>query len=218
MSAATNKALAQNFANNQKNTNKSEINTANNMSATDFAVANVGKYYPDMVEYTKKLMNSFISKEQKDFVNKTLAELIKKYPNDKDKIRFIIGTLEGNVFVKNAKFSDTYRTDPTDLDFELEEAFGNIYKNRFNTNLENFEKTIKEMEENIKNMKENIKNMEEKTQQHLTDISNIMNSFSKEDIIKDKNLYELVKRTKNWTDKYQLPTTPHMKELYSIIK
>ena len=220
----TKETLAQNLAN-QKNITKTEINTSNSLSPIDFAITNVGKYYPDMVDYTKKLLNSFISKEQKDFVNKTLTELIKKYPNDKDKIKFIIGTLEWNVFMNWATFSDTYWLDPTDLDFEIDEEFNIAYDKRFSTNLANLQKEVKEMEkyikntkEDIKNTKEDIKKLEEKTQKHLITITTIMKNFSKEDIKNNKDLYELVKKTKNRTDTYNLTTTPHMQELYSIIK
>jgi hypothetical protein len=208
-------ALAQNIASNDKNTNKTEVNTTNSITATDFAVANVGKYYPDMVDYTKTLMNSFLSKEQKNVVNTILKELIKKYPNDKDKVSFIISTLEWRVLMTKPIFTDTYCLEPTDLDFDLDDAFNNSYRARFNANLANLQQRVKEIEENIKNKEENIKNKEEniknkeeniknkeeniknaqeETKKNIEEVTKILETFSIEDIKNNETAYETLKK------------------------
>lgn len=212
-------ALAQNIASNQKKTTAIENTNgvANNANILDmnnplvFAEANVGKYYPDMIDYTKKLMSSFWNNEQRNIVSNILSKIVSKYSDPKEKIRFIIGTLENNVTTDRSLFVEKYWTEPTDLDLACDEEFSKNYKIRFYTYEKKFNENLVKLENEISNTKNEIS-------QQIKEISDIMNNFSKEDVLKDKKLYNLVKETKERSIKYKWTTTTHMKDLFSVIK
>jgi CMP-2-keto-3-deoxyoctulosonic acid synthetase len=53
--------------------------------------------------------------------------------------------------------------------------------------------------------------------QNRETVANIMNKFSKEEVLKDKNLQKLVKETKAIAIKNKRDITPHMQELFSVV-
>lgn len=90
--------------------------TPDTISALDFAIQNVDKYYPDMKQHLDTMINSFRDEEQKDTVNFLFQEhILKNIKNEKDQITGILYCLERFIFKGNSKikksFSNIYNID-----------------------------------------------------------------------------------------------------------
>ena len=184
--------------------------TPDTISALDFAIQNVDKYYPDMKQHLDTMINSFRDEEHKEATTKLLNEMTTSITDPKQKTAAIIAALEWKVFVKST-FANAHEDDITDETFDHMIEFWKAYKERANLYFERLSKKLEVLQQKLQ---ENEQKLQDVRQEIETNIS----MFSIEDVKSNAQIKTLIIQIQQrFNDNNFVPST-HIQALFDATK